>query len=52
MFARTLLLEMQGKPELAARVRDRAMELPAGIDGRTLAQAIAGLGLAHGVRQP
>lgn len=52
MFARTLLLEMQGKPELAARIRDRAMELPAGIDGRTLAQAIAGLGLAHGVRQP
>jgi hypothetical protein len=39
---------MQGKPELAARLRDRAMNLPTGIDGKTLAQAISGFGLSFG----
>jgi hypothetical protein len=41
-----MLLQMQGKPELAARIRDRALNLPAGVDGKTLAQAISAFGLS------
>jgi tetratricopeptide (TPR) repeat protein len=47
-LAKVMLLQMQGKPELAARLRDRAMNLPTGIDGKTLAQAISGFGLSFG----
>ncbi|MBS0253877.1 MAG: tetratricopeptide repeat protein [Proteobacteria bacterium] len=42
-LARSLLLEHDGKPELAARIREKAMTLPAGVNGKTLAQALAGL---------
>ena len=45
-LAKILLLQMQGQPELAARIRDRALNLPAGVDGKTLAQAISGFGLS------
>jgi tetratricopeptide (TPR) repeat protein len=48
ILARTLLLEMDGKPELAAKIRDRAMNMPMSVDGKTLAQAMAGLGFSHG----
>lgn len=51
-LARTMLLEMQGKPELAQRIRDRVMNLPAGVDGRTLAQSLAGLGLTRNGKTP
>jgi tetratricopeptide (TPR) repeat protein len=45
IFARTLLLELDGRPDVAAKIRDRAMALPIGIDGKTLAQAMLSLGL-------
>ena len=45
ILARTLLLEFDGKPELAAKIRDRAMNMPISIDGKTLAQAMIGLGM-------
>jgi tetratricopeptide (TPR) repeat protein len=47
-LAKIMLLQMQGNPELAARLRDRALNLPIGIDGKTLAQAISGFGLSFG----
>jgi tetratricopeptide (TPR) repeat protein len=47
ILARTLLLEMDGKPELAAKIRDRAMNMPMSVDGKTLAQAMAGLGFSQ-----
>jgi tetratricopeptide (TPR) repeat protein len=48
ILARTLLLEMDGKPEVAEKIRDRAMNLPIGVDGKTLAQAMLGLGSIRG----
>jgi tetratricopeptide (TPR) repeat protein len=48
ILARTLLLEMDGRPELAAKIRERAMNIPMGIDGKTLAQAMIGLGMNSG----
>lgn len=48
ILARTLLLEMDGKPEIAAKIRQRAMNMPMGIDGKTLAQAMIGLGMNSG----
>lgn len=45
VLARTLLLELDGKPELAANIRERAMNMPISIDGKTLAQAMIGLGM-------
>ena len=45
ILARTLLLEMDGKPELAEKIRNRTMDLPIGLDGKTLAQAMIGLGM-------
>lgn len=47
-LARMLLLQMQGNPALADRIRERALNLPVGVGGKTLAQAIAGFGLAFG----
>jgi tetratricopeptide (TPR) repeat protein len=49
ILARTLLLEMDGKPELASKIRERAMNMPMGIDGKTLAQAMIGLGMNSGI---
>ena len=46
MLARVLLLESQGKPELAQKIVERAMQLPIGVEGKTLAQALVGLGTA------
>lgn len=48
ILARTLLLEMDGKPELAAKIRERAMNMPMGLDGKTLAQAMIGLAMNSG----
>lgn len=48
-LARTLLLEMEGKPDLAQRIRERAMDLPIGVGGKTLVQAMTGLGMARHV---
>jgi tetratricopeptide (TPR) repeat protein len=48
ILARTLLLEFDGKPELAAKIRDRAMNMPMSVDGKTLAQAMIGLGMNGG----
>jgi tetratricopeptide (TPR) repeat protein len=48
ILARTLLLEMDGKPELAAKIRERAMNIPIGIDGKTLAQAMMGMSMNPG----
>jgi tetratricopeptide (TPR) repeat protein len=45
MLARLLLHQAGGRPEAAQRVWDRAMQLPSGPDGKTLAQAMVGLGL-------
>ena len=40
----SLLLERAGKPELAQRIRERAMTMPIGPNGLTIAQALAGFG--------
>ena len=46
MLARVLLLESEGKPELAQKIVERAMQLPIGVEGKSLAQALVGLGTA------
>ena len=40
-LATVMLLESDGKPELAERVREAAFNVPVGVGGKTLAQAIA-----------
>lgn len=40
-LATVMLLEHDGKPEAAARVREAAFNVPVGIGGKTLAQALA-----------
>lgn len=47
-LARTLLLDLEGRPELAQRIRERALALPIGIGGKTLVQALTGLGRVAG----
>lgn len=47
-LAKIILLQMQGNPELASRIRERALNLPVGVNGKTLAQAIAGIGATFG----
>ena len=47
-LARSLLLEMEGKPEFAAKIRTRAMNMPVGVEGKTLAQAMFSLASAKG----
>ncbi|MFA7602609.1 MAG: tetratricopeptide repeat protein [Novosphingobium sp.] len=42
-LARALLLETEGRPALAERVRRRALELPVGVEGKTLLQTISGI---------
>jgi tetratricopeptide (TPR) repeat protein len=44
-LARILLLELEGKPEQAGKIRDRMLNLPVGLDGRTLAQSVIGIGM-------
>ncbi len=46
LLARTLLLEADGNPALAGKIRERAMNMPVGVGGKTLAQAMMGLGLS------
>jgi hypothetical protein len=36
-----MLLEHDGKPEMAERVREAAFNVPVGVGGKTLAQALA-----------
>lgn len=45
-LAKMLLLQMQGNAAVAERIRDRALNLPVGVGGKTLAQAISGFGLS------
>lgn len=46
MLARALLLETDHKPELAQKIVERALHFPAGVEGKTLAQAMVGFGIA------
>lgn len=52
MLARAMLFEAKGQPDLAKRVIERAMILPAGVGGQTLAQVLTGLGTAPAARTP
>jgi tetratricopeptide (TPR) repeat protein len=44
-LARIMLLERSGQPDVAARIREKAMATPLGPDGRTIGQAMAALAL-------
>jgi tetratricopeptide (TPR) repeat protein len=46
MLARTLLLEADGRPDLAVKIRERALNMAVGPSGITIAQAMAGIGRA------
>jgi tetratricopeptide (TPR) repeat protein len=48
MLALILLREATGNPEMAQRLWEKALNMPTGVDGRTLAQAMTGLGLHSG----
>jgi tetratricopeptide (TPR) repeat protein len=48
MLALILLREAKGNPEMAQRLWEKALNMPTGVDGRTLAQAMTGLGLHSG----
>lgn len=50
MLARMLLLEAKGNAAAAARIWEKAMETPTGIDGKTLGEALIGMGLNAGPR--
>ncbi len=50
ILARALLLQIESKPEIAAKIIDRAMQMPIGVDGKTLAQSMIGLGLSKNVK--
>lgn len=52
MLARILLAEADGNTEAAQRLWEKAINLPAGVDGKTLAQAMVGLGLDPGRVKP
>lgn len=45
MLARILLTEANGNPAAAQRLWQKAINMPAGADGKTLAQAMIGMGL-------
>jgi tetratricopeptide (TPR) repeat protein len=51
-LAKMLLLQTEGNTALAERIRERAFNLPIGVDGKTLAQAIAGFGMIPGGGRP
>lgn len=48
MLARMLLNEASGNVAAAQRIWDRALEMPAGANGKTLAEAMIGMGLNPG----
>jgi tetratricopeptide (TPR) repeat protein len=48
MLARLLLHEAKGNPAAAKRIWERAIDMPIGVDGKTLAQAMIGMGLDTG----
>jgi tetratricopeptide (TPR) repeat protein len=48
MLARMLLHESQGNTAAAARIWEKAMDMPTGIGGKTLTQAMVGMGLQAG----
>jgi tetratricopeptide (TPR) repeat protein len=50
MLARMLLLEAKGNAAAAARIWEKAMETPTGVDGKTLGEALIGMGLNTGPR--
>jgi len=43
-LAASLLMEHSGRPEIAQRIRERAMTAPIGPNGLTIAQALVGFG--------
>ena len=47
-LARSLLLSNAGEDQAAQRIREIALNQPIGRDGQTIAQAMAGLGMASG----
>lgn len=52
MLARILLTEANGNAVAAQRLWEKAINLPAGVEGKTLAQAMVGLGLDPGRVKP
>lgn len=52
MLARILLAEAKGNAATAQRLWDKAINMPAGADGKTLAQAMVGMGLDPGRMKP
>lgn len=52
MLARLLLQEAKGNAAAAQRIWERALAMQAGADGKTLAQAMVGLGLDPGKLRP
>lgn len=52
MLARILLTEAKGNAATAQKLWEKAINLPAGVNGQTLAQAMAGLGLDSGKLRP
>jgi tetratricopeptide (TPR) repeat protein len=52
MLAKMLLSEAKGNSAAAQRIWDKAMTIPVGAEGQTLAQAMAGLSLDPGKMRP
>jgi tetratricopeptide (TPR) repeat protein len=52
MLARILLAEAKGNAVAAQKLWEKAINLPTGVDGKTLAQAMVGLGLDPGRMKP
>ena len=52
MLARILLAEAKGNSIAAQKLWEKAINLPTGVDGKTLAQAMVGLGLDPGRMKP
>ncbi|MFC4291053.1 tetratricopeptide repeat protein [Sphingorhabdus arenilitoris] len=50
MLANVMLAEARGNPELAKKIADRAMNTSMGVDGKTLAEAMIGLGVKGDAR--
>jgi tetratricopeptide (TPR) repeat protein len=48
-LAKSLIAEIDGNPALGKRILDRAINMPAGPDGKTIAQAMVGIGIGKGL---
>lgn len=47
-LAKSLIAEIDGNPALSKRILDRAINMPAGPDGKTIAQAMVEIGIGTG----